>query len=265
LAASTGVGVGFDVESKTRRDYGPAAEVMDLLLEQLATTGGSPAFLYAHFVDSHAPYTLGGRRGSQFERYLAELALVDHEVGRLCQYLRENQLEQRTLLVVSADHGEAFGEHGMKHHAQSVYDELLRVPLLFRAKTLTPRRIDTPVTLVDIGPTLLDLFGIPTPADLMGQSLVPLLAGGRFEARRPIVADSGRRIQALVFPDGVKAIRDLHRNTQEVYDLKRDPGELRDLSGDPDFPASRYSAGLAAFFALHTLKRPGWEPPWRKF
>jgi hypothetical protein len=265
LSARTGVGVGFETEVRTRKDYGPAREVMDKLLEQLDKTASGSAFLYAHFVDSHAPYTLGRRNGSPFERYLAEVALVDQELGRLQKHLLERGLEQRTLLIVSADHGEAFGEHGLNHHAQSVYEELLRVPLLMASPKLPARDIDAEVSLMDIGPTLLDLFQIPTPGSLMGQSLVPLLGNRPFIPRRPIVADSGRRIQALIFPDGVKAIRDLHRNTLEVYDLKRDPGELTDLSGDPEFPAQRYISGLAAFFEQHTLRKPGWEPPWRKF
>ncbi|HWA74566.1 MAG TPA: sulfatase [Polyangiaceae bacterium] len=265
LSANTGVGIGFDTEVKTRKDYGPAGEVMDKLLEQLEKPARAGAFLYAHFVDSHAPYTLGGRKGSPFERYLAEVALVDRELGRLRNYLKERDLARRTLLIVSADHGEAFGEHGLNHHAQSVYDELLRVPLLMASPKLAPRDIDAEVSLIDIGPTVLDLFQLPTPGNMMGQSLVPLLSNRPFVPRRPIVADSGRRIQALIFPDGVKAIRDLHRNTQEVYDLRQDPGELTDRSGDPEFPSQRYTAGLAAFFEQHTLRKPGWEPPWRKF
>jgi len=196
---------------------------------------------------------------------LAELALIDQQIARLRRRLEKPDFSRRTLLIVSADHGEAFGEHGMNYHARSVYDELLRVPLLMALPGLAARDIRTEVSLMDLGPTVLDLFGIATPGDLMGQSLVPLLMNRPFVPRRPIVADSGRRIQALVFPDGVKAIRDLYRNTVEVYDLKRDPGELTDLSGDPRFPSRRYSEGLATFFDRYTLRRPGWEPPWRKF
>ncbi|MGC4068619.1 MAG: hypothetical protein QM784_29010 [Polyangiaceae bacterium] len=82
---------------------------------------------------------------------------------------------------------------------------------------------------------------------------------------RPIAADSGRRKQALVFPNGVKVLRDLLRDTVEVYDTKRDPKEMRDLTDDPTFDVEPYVDATARFFQNHTLKVPGWEPPWRSF
>lgn len=265
LSARNGVGVGFSVELKTKKDYARAREVANLLIEEIDKLGRKPAFLFAHFVDPHAPYNLGGTRGSSFERYLAEVALVDRELGRLRTAIQRNGHDRRTVFMVSADHGEAFGEHGMNFHARSVYDELLRVPLLIRVPGLEPRAVDEPVTLLDVGPTILDLFRIPTPGDNMGQTLLPLLTGNAFSPRRPIAADSGRRIQALFFPNGMKAIRDLTHNTREVYDLTSDPGELRDLSASAEDSVERYSAGIQVFFETHTLKRPGWTPPWRKF
>jgi hypothetical protein len=99
----------------------------------------------------------------------------------------------------------------------------------------------------------------------MGESLVPFLAGESARLTRPLAADSGRRMQALLFPDGVKVIRDLPHRTIEVYDLTRDPGELENLMDGSDFPAERYVAALDAFFEVHTLSRGNWEPPWRKF
>jgi hypothetical protein len=82
---------------------------------------------------------------------------------------------------------------------------------------------------------------------------------------RLLAADSGRRIQALIFPDGVKVIRDLTHRTTEVYDLARDPGELDNVLDGTSIPAERYVGALEAFFEAHTLTRRGWEPPWRKF
>jgi arylsulfatase A-like enzyme len=265
LAAESGIGRGFARELKTRRDYAPAAEVMTQLLDELDRPGEQRGFFYAHFVDAHAPYDRGGKRGSSFERYLAELALVDHEIGRLRAELVARRLQPRVVLIVSADHGEAFGEHGAHFHSTTVYDELLRVPLLVAMPGLAPRQVSEPVSLLDVGPTLLDLFGLATPEGFLGQSLLPLLLGRPFEARRPIAADSGRRVQALLFPGQIKAIRDIMRGTHEVYDLNRDPGELDDLMTTEPVRAQRYSAALDTFFERHTLQRPGWEPPWRKF
>ena len=98
----------------------------------------------------------------------------------------------------------------------------------------------------------------------MGQSLVPLMRGQPVELRRPLVIDSGRRIQAMIFPSGMKAIRDLRRRTRELYDLKKDPGETVNLiDSAPD--AQEWHAELDAFFEKHTERRPGYRVPWRRF
>ncbi len=265
LSKKTGVGRGFSRERQTKRDYGRAHDLMNIVLDEVKDFEEGPGFVFAHFVDPHAPYNLAGTEGTSFERYLGELALVDREIGRLATLLAQHEYRERAVLIVSADHGEAFGEHGMNFHARSVYEELLRVPLFVQLPDAKPRDIATPVGLIDLGPTVLDLFGVATPGDFMGESLVPLLAGEPAKLTRPLAADSGRRLQALVFPDGVKAIRDLTHQTTEVYDLGRDPGELENLMDHSDFPAWRYAAALDEFFEVHTLRRRGWKPPWRKF
>jgi arylsulfatase A-like enzyme len=265
LSKKTGVGRGFERERQTKRDYGRARDLMNIVIDEVKDLGDLPGFVFAHFVDSHAPYNLAGREGSNFERYLGELALVDREIRRLQALLDGDEYRERAVLVVTADHGEAFGEHGMNFHARSVYEELLHVPLFVRLPGAKPRDIAERVSLIDLGPTVLDLFGLSTPGDFMGESLVPLLAGDTVKTTRPLAADSGRRLQALLFPDGVKAIRDITHRTSEVYDLKRDPQELENLMDNPEFPAERYASALEQFFEVHTLKRRGWEPPWRKF
>jgi arylsulfatase A-like enzyme len=112
---------------------------------------------------------------------------------------------------------------------------------------------------VDIGPTVLDLMGLPTPAGFMGQSLVPFLRGGAAALSRPIVAESSRGLRAMVFPDGWKAIHDRRKGTFELYDLTRDPAELRDLADEPG-GQSRLEL-LKAFFYVHELRRPGYAIP----
>ncbi len=264
----SGAGRGFSREVATARDYGNASEVMSLIVNELEQYRAQPQgrlFLYSHFVDSHAPYTLGGKRATPFDSYVAELELVDRALGELISYLERHQLRKRVWVIISGDHGEAFGEHNSRFHACSVYDELLRVPLMFWSPTLEPKAIDVPVTLLDLTPTLLDLFGASTPGSFMGQSLFPLLSGGQVDFQRLIAADSGRRKQALFFPDGIKVILDLMRNTAETYDLNRDPKELTDLTDSVDFDAEPYILATERFFANHTLKIPGWKPPWRSF
>jgi len=266
LDFSSGISNGFEVLRKTRRNDGPANEQMALMLDELGKVGDGPAFFYAHFLEPHAPYNRAGKHGTPYERYLREVALVDRELARLRSFLEERGLAERTMLIVSADHGEAFGEHGMSHHARSLYDELLRVPLLFHHPEIEPRRVDQNVGLVDLGATILDLMDVSTPGHFMGQSVVAFLRGQDADLDRPIAADSGRRMQSIIFDDGTKAIVDLQRRTEEVYDLDADPGETRNLLDEPGSDADEYLDRLQLFFRSHTLQRPeGYVPPPRRF
>jgi arylsulfatase A-like enzyme len=156
-------------------------------------------------------------------------------------------------LIISADHGEAFGEHGTLYHSKSLYDELIHVPLWIRIAGQQGRRIQTPVSLIDMGPTLLDLFGAPTPGYFKGQSLVPLLRGEEPNLTRPIAAETRLR-QTLVFPEGIKAIKDQLSGAREVYDLNTDPLELRNIVDHTD---RKYQDMLDVFFAVH--KNPMYE------
>jgi arylsulfatase A-like enzyme len=241
-----------------------AHRMMSMLLRELDRQPRGPRFMYVHLTDAHYPYKSKREGGSPFDGYLSALSTVDVELKRLREALQARGLSQRTLLMVSADHGEAFGEHGLTHHAYCVYEEVLRVPLMIKAPGVRPRVVNTPVTLMDALPTVLDLFGQPTPGYVMAESLVPFLRGETPKLTRPIAAESGRRQQVLYFPNGYKVITDLVRKTVEVYDLSTDPGEEHDLAEDgPEI--ERYIAAQRAFFKEHTLKIPGWKPPWRKF
>lgn len=248
LNAGSGVGLGFKSEVSLQRRQG-AKDVIDLAIEQLNQAPAGPTFLFSHFTEAHAPYNQAGTKGSPRSRYVGELAIVDAQIGRFREYLRETGRDARTLFVISADHGEAFGEHGQNFHARSVYEELMHVPLLIHAPMLPHRRVDTPVTLMDLGPTILDLFGLPTPGSYMGQSIAPLLVGKPAQLTRPIIADAGRQIQAFYFPDGKKVIFDRPKKTTEVYDLRSDPKELTNLmEGQPAGANAAYVKTAEAFF-----------------
>jgi arylsulfatase A-like enzyme len=165
-------------------------------------------------------------------------------------------------LIVSSDHGEAFGDHGTHEHAKSLYEELTHVPLFVASPVVAPRKVEDRVSLVDLGPTILDLFGLDAPAAFLGQSLVPLLAGGSATLTRPIFAE-GRLRRALTLPDGTKVIEDLRRKTVEVYDLASDPKETRNLFDVEPARGDAALAALRAFFAAHTRTEGGYEPPFK--
>ncbi|MBN2194809.1 MAG: sulfatase-like hydrolase/transferase [Polyangiaceae bacterium] len=265
LRADTGVGTGFQHQywipiSKTR-----GAQALDKLIEDLDKNPQVPYFAYTHFIESHAPYDLAGTKGSEYDRYVREIGIVDRELGRLRQHLDEKGLAGNTIFIISGDHGEAFGEHGARYHSKNVYEEAMRVPLIVHVPGMKPRKSSVPVSLIDVGPTVLDLFGAATPGIYMGQSLVPLVAGKPAKLTRPIAVDTGRRIQALYLDDGKKVIIDLRKHTVEVYDLGADPGEVVNLVEHraPDVEAAIETTKL--FFEVHRRKDLGYEPPWQKF
>lgn len=109
--------------------------------------------------------------------YAGEARYADAVVAQLMQRLGDLGLRDDTIVVVTGDHGDEFGEHGAIGHAKTAFDEVLHVPLVFLSPHLVPagRRIGTPVSLVDLLPTLLDLNHVPEPPGLHGTSLVPLL------------------------------------------------------------------------------------------
>jgi hypothetical protein len=239
------------------------ASLTGRLIDTLEREAARPGYYWLHYLDSHDPFLAGGRGGTKFNRYLRALRVVDGFVGEVRAAIVRLGLESRVLLFVTSDHGEAFGEHGSKFHGDTLYDELLRVPLVAVGPGVVAREVDTAVSLIDLGPTLLDWFGVDTPASFMGESLVPFLLGQSRELSRPIVAETGLK-QSMLFPDGRKVIRDLRRQTLEMYDLHEDPGELRNLSDDIDPDQEEHVLLLRSFFQRHTYRRDGYRVPYVK-
>jgi arylsulfatase A-like enzyme len=257
-----GVARGFHDENRIGRNrHGAVASTLThALLDRMEHSGNGPHFFYAHFLEPHEPYAAFPARGTDYDRYLAAVGVVDRQIGRLLETLERKQ-GNRWALFVTADHGEAFGEHRTFEHAKTLYEELLHVPLLARSPLFRPRVIDERVGLVDLGPTILDLFGADTPATWNGQSLVPLLAGRRAELTRPLIAE-GRLRRALTEQDGLKVIEDAQRKVVEVYDLALDPGETRNLFDVDPVRSDLALAKLRTFFAVHAWRQDGYEPPY---
>ena len=163
--------------------------------------------------------------------YRAEVHTVDAAVGTVLDTLRRRRLRDETLVVLVADHGEEFWEHGSVEHGHTLYDELLRVPFIMQWPGHLPesKEVDTLVRLVDVPPTILDLLSIPIPEELDGLSVVPLLSGGE-SAPRTAVAENmlfAEECTAIRTP-GYKYIR-WQDGREEVYDLRTDPQERINL------------------------------------
>ncbi len=162
----------------------PANVVTDRALAWLKGEKDRPFFCWVHYYDPHQPYAPPPAFSKpNLEPYDGELAFIDSELKRLLDWFEAAKLTDRTLIVVVGDHGEAFGEHGENGHSNFVYDVNLHVPMFFAHPAVIPaaKRLPAIVELVDIFPTVLDLFGFKPPAGLMSRSLAVGLAGGKLQ------------------------------------------------------------------------------------
>lgn len=231
--------IGHDVASFERR----AEQVSDEGVAWLQGRGGR-WFLFAHYFDPHWPYTPEPPWSQRFEsRYDAELANMDHHVGRLLDVARG--MPGRTLVVVTADHGEGLGDHGEPLHNRYLYNATQWVPLLVSLEgVIAPRSVTEPVSHVDVLPTVLELLGLSAPAG-HGRSLAAALRDGEAPERRAIYAES--LVWALERGEGyeVRSVSHGHlklietRNPRhtpplrslELFNFDLDAGEQTNLRG----------------------------------
>ncbi len=224
-----------------------AAHFSDWYARRLGTSPGGrrPFFAWVHFFDPHQPYASEARFAALAPSpYDAEIASADSGLEEILDALRASGELDRTLVIVTADHGESLGEHGEKTHAIFVYDATMRVPLLMRFPGLAPagaRRAD-PVHHVDVVPTVLAALGLPGGETTQGFDLLPVLAGKPLPAHRlrygeSLLSEVGFGMAPLlsVRRDGYKWIR---VPRPELYDLSADPRELVNLEPPPPGPPS---------------------------
>ncbi|HMI89372.1 MAG TPA: sulfatase-like hydrolase/transferase [Polyangiaceae bacterium] len=228
-----------------------AQEAVGAMVACLRESPERAMFFYTHLSDPHAPYDLGGKGTDDHDSYLREVETVDKALGALRRALEAPPFANRSVLILSADHGEFFGEHGYYDHAHTVYEEVVRVPLMIKSSGAAPRRVSEPVSLLDLGPTILDLFGLAWPSDFMGETLRPALTGLSGPKNRPIPLQS-RVNYGLVFPDGFKATVNWSRNWEEVYDLTKDPEERLNLRDRDTVLSAQRMALLKHYFNIHT-------------
>jgi arylsulfatase A-like enzyme len=264
--------------------------VTDRALEWLQPEGGSeqPFFLWLHYMDPHGPYdpppaysklfdgqypeelvpvdelrsphlhTPKGSRtpvndlGFYKARYDREIRSMDDQLARLFQHLEQTGLAPNTLVVVTADHGEALGTHGYYfEHGLQPYQECASVPLIVSRTGTLPAglTVEAPVGLIDLPPTVLELAGLPIPETFEGQSLATLARGDRgATAPANVFMESGddrfveRPMQLsvrqgpwkLVLVSDAASRKQLTGSTLELYDLASDPDELLNRAADPE-------------------------------
>ncbi len=214
-----------------------AGEVTDRALEWIDAQGDEARlFAWVHFYDAHAPYEPPFPYSDTYRDrpYDGELAYADAQFGRLLEHLRTSPHWDETLLIVVGDHGEGLHEHRERFHANLVYQSTVDVPLIVRAPRGSPRRVEEPVGLVDIMPTVLDFAGLPSSRASRGTSLRPAIEGRRI-GQREIYFETlaGALNYGWSELKGVRwgSWKLIDSDEPELFDLAEDPHETDNLAG----------------------------------
>lgn len=219
----------------------PGAEVVDDLITWLDESDdkNAPFFAWAHLYDAHFPRNIEPPFDQIPDPYRAEIAYADAQVGRILNALKERGLDENTLVILTADHGEAFGEHDEATHGLLAYDSTLRVPLILKGPGVpSGQRVRSPAYHRDLVPTLLTLLGLEVPKELTGTDLLSLpIAGtddtqqvtrvGYFEAHSPQIDLGWEKIE------GVRSDRwkfTAWPPPEELYDVLADPKEQKNIA-----------------------------------
>jgi hypothetical protein len=219
--------------------------VTDRVLAQLreVETTGRPTFVWAHYYDPHSPYV--ERPDSHLslapvKAYAAEVRRTDVAIGRLVEALRASPVASQSLVLVTADHGEALGEHGTFFHGLDLYEPVVRIPIVVWSPGLDHRA-----------------FGgesLPNASDEIAGYLLQAVTGVPFVPRRDtfISLNGPRGRQVGIIVDGWKLIYHLRQNDVELYDLARDPDERNNLALDE--PERVRSLGTRLFRSYRGLR-----------
>jgi arylsulfatase A-like enzyme len=251
---------------------GHADMTTDSAITQLQMLAGQPFFLWLHYFDPHYPYVPPAPYDTQYDPnysgkltfgmdtitaieqgsikpgpddtkrlmslYQGAITFMDGQLGRLFSALDSLGLTNTTIVAVTGDHGEAFGEHSHLvegpdfFHPHDLYNTEQRVPLLLRypGQIKPGIAVKAPTQAIDIFPTLLQLAGLPVPSQSQASSLLPLLSGEDSGAARVAYSAMQDYVFTSVSVPGWKLVRNNVDGSSELYDLDGDPGETRDAS-----------------------------------
>lgn len=242
-------------------------------------TAPSPFFLHLHYMEPHWPYfehpyhaiqwdpRTAWNRDQLVRRYDGEIRFVDQKIAELLSEIDSNGLGRNLLVIVTADHGEEFLDHNGWEHSQTLYREVLHVPLILRWPGKLPYGsvVDQPVELVDVAPTVVELIGEKPTTTWAGRSLVPLIHGEP-QPSRPIlgslvIAKRGRiGWMDSLQEDGMKLVVSRREGApvrRLLFDVARDPAEKTDIGGIHQEQVKEMESKLNAILArLETTRLP---------
>jgi arylsulfatase A-like enzyme len=228
-----------------------SAKLTDAVIRLLSDPGNTEGrfFLWAHYFDPHANYVphagapdfRAGAKNWAKPLYDGEVWFTDQHLGRLFDFIASQPWGAKTAIALTADHGEAFDEHGMSWHGVDLWEPLTRVPLVIYVPGAKPHRVGVKRSLIDLVPTLLEVMGLPPPppGELSGQSTASAIAlPDEAPPERDVFIDMpwGPTVpqhRALIRGEtpGLKLMAE-GGPLYFLFDLARDPGELSDLSHD---------------------------------
>ena len=248
-----GLGQGFDLYDNGREylhqgNTDPAThgsssrEQTDVAIDFLRARGSETFFLWVHYYDPHYFYEVHPEvtsfGSSNVDLYDGEIAFTDLHVGRLLDAVDALGLRDRTVVVLTGDHGEGFGEHGIDFHGYHLYPPQTKVPFIIRAPGAPPGRTREPVSHVDLMPTLLNLAGASPDPGTLGRSAVDLLVGAAPPAGAPpraalqeVLYEPNVVRKALATGDWQLVYNMVPDNTWELYNLSTDRQATKDVSG----------------------------------
>lgn len=212
--------------------------VLDLALDWMRKRTSRPFFCWIHLYDPHGPYVpRTATFGDTFQSrpYDSGIAYADMQLERLREFIAKERLIGQTLIVVVGDHGEGLMEHNEPDHGYTLYDSTLRVPLIFAGPSFIKPgvRVSTPVSLVDLTPTLLDCLSIPLPKLVAGRSIKPALMDETLQAvpcysetELPFLESRWAPLRSVT----TERWKYIETARSELYDLIADPNEDRNLA-----------------------------------
>jgi arylsulfatase A-like enzyme/Flp pilus assembly protein TadD len=208
----------------------------------------SPWFLWIHCFDPHQRYDPPEPFKTEYKDnpYDGEVAYVDFELGKLLEYMRQNHLDENTLIIFTGDHGESLGQHGESTHGYFAYNSSIWVPLVIEFPGIKSGTIDQYVCHVDIYPTVCDILGLEKPSFLQGLSLLPAIKGKKlssraiyFESLYPYYSRGWAPLKGII----QKKEKFIDSPLPEFYELERDFDETENLAKTKKL--EKYRATLA--------------------
>jgi tetratricopeptide (TPR) repeat protein len=259
----------FDLRNKAGGDSGdikrPAEAVVGSAMRWMEKNSGGPVFVFLHLYDLHTPYDFPRTLQLRFHgaSYDSELAYVDETLGNFWKFLADRGLFDRSLLMLTSDHGEGLGEHGESTHGYFIYQSTLHVPLIFHWPKDSQRRterVDEPSELIQVAPTALQLVGTRVPPEMEGKALTALAAGPAVAAEAPVYSESDyssrhfncSRLRSI----RLGAYKYIDAPKPELYDLNRDPGEHHNIYT----PANETAAALRRKLRVVSARVQGVKP-----